>query len=199
MGTPGDVVYRENGVTHVVYTDDNGNEVDEALDDRFALYYINGSPDDYEPYTLGEDGQIHPERDVSKRFGIQAIPTLRANGEKCAHVKAGECVRFTVDVEVPADAGTVTEILFSRQEKVQVPADAGTIAQVTMGQEIWDQALPFEMGAKGAVHTAHAEAVASYDQPGTYFATVRIASNRKGETDPFTQVLNLDRARIIVS
>ena len=55
VGVPGDTVYRENGVTHVVYTDDNGNEVDEALDDRFALYYINGSPDDYEPYTLGED------------------------------------------------------------------------------------------------------------------------------------------------
>ena len=55
VGVPGDVVYRENGVTHVVYTDDNGNEVDEALDDRYALYYINGSPDDYEPYTLGED------------------------------------------------------------------------------------------------------------------------------------------------
>ena len=48
------------------------------------------------------------------------------------------------------------------------------------------------------MHTAHAETVACYDKPGTYFATVRIATNRKGESDPFTQVLNLDRARIIV-
>ena len=55
VGVPGDTVYRENGVTHVVYTDEGGNEVDEALDDRFALYYIAGSPDDYAPYTLGED------------------------------------------------------------------------------------------------------------------------------------------------
>ena len=39
----------------MVYKDENGNEVDEALDERYALYYINGSPDDYEPYTLGED------------------------------------------------------------------------------------------------------------------------------------------------
>ncbi|MBR0367347.1 MAG: signal peptidase I [Clostridia bacterium] len=55
VGVPGDTIYRENGVTHVVYTDADGNSVDEPLDERFALYYINGSPDDYGPYTLGED------------------------------------------------------------------------------------------------------------------------------------------------
>ena len=54
VGLPGDVVYRENGVTHVVY-EENGQTIDNALDDRLAMYYINGSPDDYEPYTLGED------------------------------------------------------------------------------------------------------------------------------------------------
>ena len=55
VGLPGDQVYRENGVNHVVYTDENGQTVDNALDDRMALYYINGSPDDFAPYTLGED------------------------------------------------------------------------------------------------------------------------------------------------
>lgn len=54
VGVPGDTVYRENGVTHIVYEQD-GQTIDEALDDRYALYYINGSPDDYEPYVLGED------------------------------------------------------------------------------------------------------------------------------------------------
>ena len=55
VAVPGDTIYRENGVTHVAYEDADGNSVDEALDDRYALYYINGSPDDYAPYTLGED------------------------------------------------------------------------------------------------------------------------------------------------
>lgn len=54
VGVPGDTVYRENGVTHVVYEED-GQIVDNALDERYSLYYINGSPDDYEPYTLGDD------------------------------------------------------------------------------------------------------------------------------------------------
>lgn len=55
VAVPGDTIYRQNGVTHVVYQDENGDTVDNALDERYALYYINGSPDDYEPYVLGED------------------------------------------------------------------------------------------------------------------------------------------------
>ena len=151
-------------------------------------------------YYLGEDGQIHTEPDVSKRYGIQGIPTLKANGEKCAHVKVGECVRFTVDVEVPQGAGDVTEILFAQQEKelTAKETESNGVARLMLGDDMWDGKLAFEKGAKGAVRTAHAEAVACYDKPGTYFATVRIATNRKGENDPFTQVLNLDRARIVV-
>ena len=52
VAIPGDSVYRENGVTHVVYGD-TGEDV--MLDERYAMYYPYGSPDDYEAYTLGED------------------------------------------------------------------------------------------------------------------------------------------------
>ena len=54
VATPGDQVYRQNGVTHVVYEQD-GETVDVMLDERYATYYLGGSPDDYEAYTLGED------------------------------------------------------------------------------------------------------------------------------------------------
>ncbi|MBQ9210866.1 MAG: hypothetical protein IJ153_04130 [Clostridia bacterium] len=171
----------------------------QALIDLSAWVEKGIEPLNRTTYTLGEDGQIHPEQDVSKRFGLQAIPTLKANGEKCAHVKVGECVRFTVDVEVPISAGVVTEVLFASREK-QVDDPNGTYAsQMSRSDSIWESQLSFERGTRGEVHTAHAEAMASYDQPGTYFATVRVASNRSEEADPFTQVLNLDRARIIVS
>ena len=153
-------------------------------------------------YHLGEDGQIHTEPDVSRRYGIQAVPTLKANGDKCAHVKAGECVRFTVDIEVPKDAGDVTEILFAQQEKELTAAETESngVARLMLGNEMWDASLSFERGEKNGIHTAHAETVGSYDKPGTYFATVRIATQRQGRKDKcFTQVLNLDRARIIVS
>ena len=172
----------------------------QALIDLSAWVEKGIAPLNRTAYTLGEDGQIHTEPDVSKRFGIQGIPTLKANGEKCAHVKVGECVRFTVDVEVPQDAGDVTEILFAQQEKELTAqnTESNGVARLMLGDDMWDGKLAFEKGTKGAVHTAHAETIGCYDRPGTYFATVRIATNRRGESDPFTQVLNLDRARIIV-
>ena len=59
VAVPGDQVYRENGVTHVVYeeADESGNlhTVDEMLDERYALYFLGGSSDDYAPYTMGEN------------------------------------------------------------------------------------------------------------------------------------------------
>ena len=54
VGVPGDTIYRDKGVTHVVYEQD-GQTVDEPLDEAVAMYYAYGSPDDYEAYTLGED------------------------------------------------------------------------------------------------------------------------------------------------
>lgn len=54
VAVPGDTVYCENGVTHVVYEKD-GQKVDEPLDERFGQYYAYGSDHDYEPYVLGDD------------------------------------------------------------------------------------------------------------------------------------------------
>ena len=54
VAVPGDVVYRANGVTHVVYEVD-GETVDEMLDERMLQYFMTPASSDYEPYTLGED------------------------------------------------------------------------------------------------------------------------------------------------
>lgn len=75
VAVPGDTVYRENGVTHVVYeTENDGGEtvtVDEPLDAEFVSVFYNPE-NDYEPYVLGEDeyfvvgdnrGNSHDSRD----------------------------------------------------------------------------------------------------------------------------------------
>lgn len=54
VAIPGDTIYCENGATHVVYEQD-GETVDQVLDERFAQFYTYGSPYDYDAYVLGED------------------------------------------------------------------------------------------------------------------------------------------------
>ena len=50
-------------------------------------------------------------------------------------------------------------------------------------------------GIKGAV----SEITHRYEEPGTWFASVRVASQRNGDRgNIFTQIRNLDRVRIIV-
>lgn len=60
VAVPGDTVYRENCVTHVVYEtiDENGETVvvDEMLDEGFYKKpLLNTLDEDYAPYTLGEN------------------------------------------------------------------------------------------------------------------------------------------------
>lgn len=58
VAIPGDVVYRKNGITHVVYNsiDEEGQDVtrDEPLDECIASTFFDLS-DDYEPYVLSKD------------------------------------------------------------------------------------------------------------------------------------------------
>lgn len=75
VGVPGDTVYRENGVTHIVYEtiDENGESVtvDNPLDAEFVSIFYNPA-NDYEPYVLADDeyfvvgdnrGNSHDSRD----------------------------------------------------------------------------------------------------------------------------------------
>jgi len=56
VAAPGDQVYRENGITHVIYTGEDGETVDETLDgEKYTIYHVTEAPQDYGPYTLGED------------------------------------------------------------------------------------------------------------------------------------------------
>ena len=139
-------------------------------------------------YVLGEDGQIHPEQNIQKRFGLQSVVHITANGSKCARVKAGEAVRFEVDVQVPLEAGQVTGIEFADKEYSNKLIDVE-----------FPHRLDYVRYESDGIHGAKASMVLTYDQPGTYFATVRVSSNREGDpNNPYFQILNLDRVRIIV-
>lgn len=132
-----------------------------------------------------EDGQILLPETARERRGVQPTATLLANGTQCLHTRVGEKVLLRCTAQVPEGAGEVTSVDFDFEEHQEFPtvnlfATPGVLVSVE---------------ESGAVY----EAEHIYTKPGTYFASVRVKSNRRGDrTDPFTQVKNLARARIIV-
>ena len=145
-----------------------------------------------EAYTY-HDGQILIEQDPAKRFGLQARVTLLAGGKKKAVVKAGEPVALEVLAEVPRDAGSVTAFDFCLENR-KIDLHDGA-------REVFDHpAQVVQLGTDSCgVTRAKGTITVTYDRPGTYFAAVRVKSNVHGDAnDVFTQILNLDRVRIVV-
>lgn len=125
-------------------------------------------------------GQIITSETAAKRGGLQAVVNVLANGEKHAYVKVGENVAFSAYAEVPEGAGSLTAVEWSFE-----------------GEEDFPYKGVFELsdnGKQGNAKYSH-----SYTKPGTYFAVVRVMSQRDGDkTDLYTQVRNIDRVRITV-
>ena len=95
-------------------------------------------------------------------------------------MKAGEEVVFTAEAEVPDGAGSITEAKWSFEGE----------------QEFTEMNEPElrDNGQRAAIQAKH-----TYEKPGTYFAVIRVASERNGnKKDIFTQVRNLERVRVVV-
>ncbi|MBQ1492466.1 MAG: hypothetical protein IIZ39_10960, partial [Blautia sp.] len=127
---------------------------------------------------------------AAKRGGMQAGVVLTANGQKCAHVKVGgECVLRT-EAMLPKQAGEITYIAFDFQDRWGFPEKLEGLFPVQ-----GDLVRTEKDGVKGA----YAELVHRFDEPGTYFISTCVSSQREGNRDEiFTQVKNLDRVRVIV-
>lgn len=134
--------------------------------------------------------QIAEESDPAKRFGMQADVQLTANGTKCVHVKAGEEFTLRAEMTVPDGMGKITSVRYDFNDSWSYPVPPENLFPV-IGK--------FDIVEKSGLCGAVSEITHRFDKPGTYFVSVRITSQRTGDAnDPFTQIQNLDRARIIV-
>ena len=125
-------------------------------------------------------GSVEVPESADDRGGIQPVACALVNGMKCAHVKAGESVHFTVEAEVPKDAGVLTYVEWSFEGETDYPYKG-----------------EFKLTDQGKCGTAKAEHV--FANPGTYFVAVRVKSQRDGDkSEPFTQIKNVDRVRVVV-
>ncbi len=134
------------------------------------------------------DGQIILAEDIIDRRGIQPKVTLFANGDRCARVKTGEVVNFTVKVEVPEGAGQVTAVEYDFEDKWVLPAE-----------NIYPVKGVFERISESNIQGAVSSTTYAFQKKGTYFASVRVKANRQGDLEnPFTQVKNIARVRVVV-
>ncbi len=125
------------------------------------------------------DGQLIAPASAAARRGIQPTVSLTANGGAKAVVKAGQAVQFAAMIEVPPETGKVVWAAWDFDGSGSF-VDAAT--------------LPAKPGAKALVKTSH-----SFDKPGTYFITVKVASQRNGDAQtPFARLVNLAQARVVV-
>lgn len=139
-------------------------------------------------YTY-DDGQILIPEDASARGGLQQSIRFTANGSDCAAVKVGEPVHFAVDTVLPAGSGEITAVDYDFIEKrgAGIPDIFSTVGTFARYQD-------------GARHGAAAAITHVYEEPGTYYASVRVMSQRNGDaSENFTQIRNIARAKIIVT
>lgn len=130
-----------------------------------------------------EDGQVILGVDGKQRGGIQPVPYATINGKERADVKPGEQVTIHVTVDVPKGTGKVVRAVWclDGSKEFTLPVDMGQAKYSADGERVeFDQAV-------------------SYDKTGTYFPTVKVYSEREGDTQtPYTCIANLGKVRIVV-
>lgn len=134
-------------------------------------------------YTV-EDGQVHVSKDPKVRKGIQPVIEVKANGKESVTVKAGTPIVLRGKIDCPDKAGQIISAQWDFDGKGKSEATAG---------------LHYNNRERSS---AVIETTCTYAEPGIYFPVLRATANRRtngiNNNDPFTQIKNLCRVRVIV-
>lgn len=131
------------------------------------------------------DGQVELPLSADERAGIQPVIQLRVDGRgstdnpQRAEVGVDEPVELVATIAVPNGTGKVVRAAWDFDGEGRFP-----------------EVVEFDGDAS---ETVTLRASHSYDAPGTYFVTLRAASQRDGDaTTPYTLIRNLSRVRVVV-
>lgn len=140
------------------------------------------APSKSSDYTV-EDCQVILNPEGSKRGGVQPVPYATINGKERADVKPGEQVTIHVVVEVPKGTGKVVRAdwCLDDSREFTLPVDLSKAKYSADGERVeFNQTV-------------------SYNKAGTYFPTVKILSERKGDAlASYTAIPNLGKVRVVV-
>jgi hypothetical protein len=149
--------------------------VEQALRDVAAWAERDVTPPSSTRYRVVDAQVIVPER-ASRRLGIQPVVDLEVRGGDRITVQVGQRVRFSGTAEVPPDGGKIVSAGWDF-------TGTGTYAPVPVRRP----------RPKLELDSSY-----QYTEPGTYFVSLKVASSRSGRAEPFAQVENLDRVRVVV-
>lgn len=129
-----------------------------------------------------DNGQVKIPQTAEQRKGIQPVVNLSSNGAKKVVIKKGDSINLSANISLPTNTGKIVSIewdfdgtgAFSfKQSSFNTSPNNGTITV--------DLKHQFNK------------------QPGTYFVSVRVASQRDGNAKtPFARIQNIDRLRVVV-
>jgi hypothetical protein len=149
----------------------------QALRDLAAWVEKGAAPPASTDYRV-VDGQVRLPRDAKSRKGLQPTVFVQANGGTRADVKAGEAVEFSATIEAPPNTGVIVKAEWDFDGDSAYPEQASF--------------LPQEQVTVTAKHV--------FNQPGVYFAALRVTASRTGDTsEAYANVLNIGRARVVVT
>jgi hypothetical protein len=150
----------------------------QALRDLATWVEKGQAPPESTTYKI-VDGQVVVPGTAAERKGVQPVITVKANGQARADAAVGQPVTLTAAIDLPPQAGRIVlaEWDFDGSDSYPVKVDLDTKQSPSLNVKL--------------LH--------SFDKPGTYFVTLRAASQRDGDGHtPFARVQNLGRARVVV-
>jgi hypothetical protein len=141
------------------------------------------------------DGQVVIPKAAIDRNGVQPVINLLVTGKKRADVKVGETVTFTAIVAQPAKKGKIVSAAWHFEGSTEVAVgndwnfDKSDVYPVKANLTIAKN-----NDSQMVIKTSY-----KFTKPGTYFPTLRVASQRHGNiVTPFARIQNLDRVRVVV-
>ena len=192
-----------------VRTVDYTGVLQQALRDLFAWvendqpappstnYAIDGFWDD-------DEAQVQLPGTAAARRGIQPVVDLRVVdgvSPQRAHVGPGGTVEFVADVAMPPGTGDLVCAEWDFEGTGEFAGATSPLPPALIadpGSPLHDTIVPSANECDLDDDQVTLEATHTYAEPGTYFAVLRITSQRDPES-PFARVQNLDRVRIVVS
>ena len=152
--------------------------LEQALRDVAAWVENGVEPPSNTSYDI-VDGQLVLPATAAERAGIQPVITIKANGAEVAMADPGEEVEIVAGVSVPPGTGQI----------------------VWAGWDFsgYGRFVDIEEASEHPAEQGQFSTKVSFDQPGTYFVTLKVMSQRQGDVaSPYARVANLARVRIVI-